>query len=1023
MAPLIGSFVLGELMARGAHGAVHRGRHAVLGTPVAIKLLAKESLKHGNRRRTLRDEVLTAAALDHRGVILVLDAGLVPDETGLGDLAGTPYLVMELASGGNLRELGAHAPLPWKIVRHVLLSLLEALGHTHAHGFVHRDVKPDNVVLCTVEDLRPGPKLTDFGLRWSTRGGGGIGVAGTPQYMAPEQAAGETDQFGPWTDLYALAVLAWELVSGQPTRTPDPSQLRSAVPDGFLEWVQKGLSPDPDARWRRAMEAGVALAGLAEGTLTGVEAEPAVEAWTAGELAHGRTTGAFPLTWRPLHAWPVPDLLVGAGSGMFGPRKVPFVGREEACDAVWRTLRQVHEERRAHALVVEGPRNVGLTRFAEHMASRAHELVSAQVIGVRHAISQPALEALGAGLSEHLPGSGSVPGNEGALVERLARLAEKRTLVLVLDDVDHAPEVLEIVEALLLAQGSTPGRVLVLCCTHGDEASRQLRAQLLLHPAASHLELKPMSDRESTQLVRRMLPLENTVAAQVEALGHGLPGVMRAVLRDALQRRTLQAGVSGYALEEGEALRVPGSEHETDPLRGLPDGVLRALEILAATRDGTTWREWVILVGDSTACKEGIQRLRSVGAVDEPDDRVAITRPGLVGALRAHAVRKDRLRDHHLAWSRIQGADGMGLFLAGHHLFQAGRPMDAVPSLYQGYRELTNEAHYRKAVLAVEELDEALRAARVAESDRWWARLWIAEGLLARLRGRLDEALARFQHAELACRRHGWRDELGDALRGLGATYVLMERYRDGERVALEAVRLCRGPNLGDAYQVMARSAAGQNDPDRALVFHRKALRMMRSVPSKVGTIDALIGVGTILLKLCDYEGARDALEEAVRLGGHTRMASEALNNLAEIDRFEGRLQAARDRYEQAAAIHERVTGAVDVVARLNLALIAITEDDHREASAQLEPALAALQLSRQPRTLFYARAVQMAPLARRRAWSALEERLNEVEDDSAMSHLLDEDIGLVAKKAAEWAMERPDLATRLGALAARLGV
>ena len=1021
MSALIGSFELGPLMARGAHGAVHRGRHAVLGTPVAIKLLAKESLKHGNRRRTLRDEVLTAAALDHRGVILVLDAGLVPVDTGLGELSGTPYLVMELASGGNLRELVAHGPIPWKIVRHVLLSLLEALGHSHAHGFLHRDVKPDNVVLCTVEDLRPGPKLTDFGLRWSTRGG--IGVAGTPQYMAPEQAAGDTKHFGPWTDLYALAVLAWELVSGTPTRTPDPSQLRSVVPDGFFEWVERGLAPDPDRRWRRAMEAGVALAGLAEGTLTGVEAEPAVEAWTAGELAHGRTTDAFPLTWRPLHGWPVPDLLVGAGSGMFGPRKVPFVGREEACDTLWRTLRQVSEEKRAQALLIEGPRNVGLTRFAEHMASRAHELVSAQVIGVRHAIDESAFDAVLAGIREHLPATSALPGNRGALVDQLSRLGAERTLVLVLDDVDHAPEVLEIVEALLLAQGRTPGRVLALCCSHGDEASREARVQLLLHTAASQLELRPMSERESTQLVRRMLPLENTVAAQVEALGHGRPGVMRAILRDALQRRVLLAGVAGYALKAGEALRVPGGEHETDPLEGLGSEVVRALEILAATRDGTTWREWVILVGDSVACKAGIERLRSVGAADEQDGRVAITRPGLVGALRAHAVRKDRLRDHHLAWSRIQGADGRGHFLAGHHLFQAGRPLDAVPSLYQGYQELTNEGQYRHAVLAIEELDEALRAARVAESDRWWARLWIGEGLLARLRGRLDEALARFQHAELACRRHGWRDELGDALRGLGATYVLMERYRDAERVALEAVRLCRGPNLGDAYQVMARSAAGQNDPDRALVFHRKALRIMRSVPSRVGTIDALIGVGTILLKLCDYEGARDALEEAVRIGGHTRMASEALNNLAEIDRFEGRLQAARDRYEQAAAIHERVTGAVDVVARMNLALIAIAEDDHREASAQLEPALAALQFSRQPRTLFYARAMQLAPLARRRAWSALEERLDEVEDDSAMAHVLDADIGLVAKKAAEWAVERPDLATRLGALAARLGV
>src|SRR5690606_15752040 len=102
-------------------------------------------------------------------------------------------------------------------VRGVLLSILDALAHAHARGVVHRDIKPGNILLGGHDDLRPGVKLADFGLaRGSEDFGEERSVAGTPVYMAPEQFRGAWRSFGPWTDLYSLGIVAWELVCGKP---------------------------------------------------------------------------------------------------------------------------------------------------------------------------------------------------------------------------------------------------------------------------------------------------------------------------------------------------------------------------------------------------------------------------------------------------------------------------------------------------------------------------------------------------------------------------------------------------------------------------------------------------------------------------------------------------------------------------------------------------------------------------------------------------------------------------------------
>jgi serine/threonine protein kinase len=204
---------------------VWRGAHRAQGTRVAVKIIRSDRGSTAAFREAFRREVRALAALHHPHVAQVfghgeLDADLTDGSGGVLP-TGSPYLVMEYASGGTLMEWVAR-PRPWPVLRKALLALLDALAHTHARGMLHRDLKLANVLLCNDEDLAPGLRLADFGLARLPDGveEDRVRTQGTPRYMAPEQFFGSIRCVGPWTDLYSLGCVAWHLLSGGPcTRT------------------------------------------------------------------------------------------------------------------------------------------------------------------------------------------------------------------------------------------------------------------------------------------------------------------------------------------------------------------------------------------------------------------------------------------------------------------------------------------------------------------------------------------------------------------------------------------------------------------------------------------------------------------------------------------------------------------------------------------------------------------------------------------------------------------------------------
>ncbi len=278
----LGPFELTAPIGKGAMGEVWRGVHVKQQVPVAVKVVTAQHARDEKTRQAFHNEVRAVARLHHPGIVLVLDYGQVTPEAerqAQGRIvAGSPYLAMELATGGTLPR--PKTPQPWPRIRALLLELLDALAHAHARGVVHRDIKPGNILVASSADGRPGLKLTDFGIARAlgiADESGGL-VSGTPQYMAPEQILDQVRDQGPWTDLYSLGCLAYQLATGrrmfpgargtellrhQVHSMPTPVRALH-LPEGFQDWLSRMLAKKPSDRFQLAADAAWGLACLGQ---------------------------------------------------------------------------------------------------------------------------------------------------------------------------------------------------------------------------------------------------------------------------------------------------------------------------------------------------------------------------------------------------------------------------------------------------------------------------------------------------------------------------------------------------------------------------------------------------------------------------------------------------------------------------------------------------------------------------------------------------------------------------------------
>ena len=277
--PLIGAtvadrYVLEELIGEGAMGLVYRAGHVRLPRQFAIKVLFGDMASDTRMRLRFAQEASAACRLNHPNVVTVVDFG--KSDRGL------LYLVMDYVEGETLCQLiEREAPLAERRVIELSRQLCDGLAHAHANGVVHRDFKPDNVVLEPREGASAVPRILDFGLAITSNEDVFDGrltqhgwVVGTPAYLSPEQARDE--EVDHRVDLYSLGVVMYEMLAGVPPfdgnamevahrnmlEPPPPIRTRNPLASVSVELervVRRLLEKDPDDRFQTAEEVIAAL--------------------------------------------------------------------------------------------------------------------------------------------------------------------------------------------------------------------------------------------------------------------------------------------------------------------------------------------------------------------------------------------------------------------------------------------------------------------------------------------------------------------------------------------------------------------------------------------------------------------------------------------------------------------------------------------------------------------------------------------------------------------------------------------
>ena len=293
---LAATYEVDQEIGRGGMGIVYRARDKRLKRYVAIKILPPElSFRRDIRTRFLR-EAETAAQLSHPNIVPIYSV----DEVG-----NLVFFVMACIDGDNLaKQLQNRGPLPIEDVRRWLTEVGDALAYAHSRGVIHRDIKPDNILVDAIDGRA---LVTDFGIARAATDSGdtprltATGMAiGTPAYMSPEQASGDRD-LDARSDLYSLGIVAYQMLVGEPpfignttpallvkhlAEMPVPvDQRRSDVPPDLARIVMRLLEKAPEQRFQSAGE-------MVQAMKSGIVPNTPIPPTTAGSAAPIMFNGA-----------------------------------------------------------------------------------------------------------------------------------------------------------------------------------------------------------------------------------------------------------------------------------------------------------------------------------------------------------------------------------------------------------------------------------------------------------------------------------------------------------------------------------------------------------------------------------------------------------------------------------------------------------------------------------------------------------------------------------------------------------
>ncbi len=204
----IGPYAIERELGRGGMGVVYLARHEQLGRTVALKMILAGTQAGEEAQKRFLLEAQSIARLSHPGIVTVYD---------IGEYEGMPYFSLEYVAGNSLAKLLAEKPLEPRAAASLVAKMAAAMQYAHEKGVVHRDLKPNNVLMADGET----PKITDFGLAKQLEGAQDAEltqsgtILGTPSYMSPEQATGELHAVGPPADQYSLGAILYQMLTGR----------------------------------------------------------------------------------------------------------------------------------------------------------------------------------------------------------------------------------------------------------------------------------------------------------------------------------------------------------------------------------------------------------------------------------------------------------------------------------------------------------------------------------------------------------------------------------------------------------------------------------------------------------------------------------------------------------------------------------------------------------------------------------------------------------------------------------------
>ena len=878
----LGNYRLTRLLGKGAFADVYLGEHIYLNSQVAIKVLHTQVDTHATE--DFLAEARHLSHLMHPHIIRVFDFGIEHQ---------TPYLVMDYAPHGNLREL--HPPgttVPLLTVVAYTSAIASALQFAHDQHLLHRDLKPENVLL--------GPKhevlLSDFGLALLTAGSETIQVQqrfGTLDYMAPEQIRG---QISPASDQYALAVMVYEWLSGHLPFQDSAAELangRLSTPPASLneqhpeisfaveQVVFKALSKDPAQRFIDVLS----FAAAFEEAVHASSHVPSIDTELLVNSRHVRYTNLpHPLT--------------------------PLLGREEVQEAVRTRLARP----RVRMLTLTGAPGVGKTRLALALASDVLEEFTHGVCFVPLApISDPDLvistivHALG--LQEH----GKRP-----LFEYLSAFLRTKQLLLLLDNFEQVLPAAPLLSDLLMACPELKILVTSRAVLH-LEGEYVYKVLPLAVPDLQHLPAQDtlsqvasvalFADQAQAKQSDFELTGDNAAAiAEICVLLDGLPLalVLAAARIKVLSPRTLLA-----RLKQGFEVLTGGRQDAPAHQQTLRATISWSYNLLS-TEEQSLFRSFCVFVGGCT-----LEAAEAVGtAASENVTPILDVISSLI--------------DNSLLLQREQEAGKPRLYMLAT-IRECG--LEALAAC--GELELARNAHTAYYLALAERTEPALVG---VEQGRWAEQL---ERDHENIRAAMQWLLER--HA------------IEEALRLVTALqqYWFLHGYvSEGRRFLEQALEASSAEQDSSLSLVRARAlytagylAIYQNDPGQAAMLLEESERLSRQLQDKQGIASALAYLGVITHNRGEVAAVATMHEEALRLckevGAKSELA-ELIGIMGVIELFHGEYTKAREILEENLALSKDV-GNVWITASMlyMLGWIAYEQGEYTNARMLTEESLA----------------------------------------------------------------------------------